>query len=116
MSPNLDIALGLVQQMRYAAGASPETPIVGGAYSDQGAPDHSNPAPAAAASSPTIIGSEIFDSSVAYEAFHDTLEIESRLERSSAAPGRAQSVQCWPYFQRRRGYEWQEKKKPNQLE
>ena len=41
MSLNISLylgnALGLVEQMRYAVGASPETPIVGGTSSGQGA-------------------------------------------------------------------------------
>ena len=37
ISLNFDNALSLVEQMRYAVEASPETPIVGGTSSGQGA-------------------------------------------------------------------------------
>ena len=40
ISLNFDDTLSLVEQMRHAAGASPETPIVGGTSSGLGAADH----------------------------------------------------------------------------
>jgi hypothetical protein len=66
--------------MRHAAGGS------GGTPGDQGATEH-------AAS--IMVGPEIFDtsaSSTVNQAFHDTLERKSHIERVPAAPARAQSV------------------------
>ena len=53
----LENALGLVEQMRYVVGASPETPIVGGSSSGQGAAEHPRqPLPLIITSLDTYIG------------------------------------------------------------
>jgi hypothetical protein len=53
----LENARGLVEQMRYVVGASPETPIVGGSSSGQGAAEHPRqPLPLIITSLDTYIG------------------------------------------------------------